>query len=132
MKIHRRGAWIVLRFHLPQHRRDFKKIHLFVDLVSKKIIYCLVTTGKASDAKQVKKLLKVVGGSGSMSFLPMVDMIPENALIQSPTPEQSQVFLYEETLSPNLMGVTANERQFLHSNKIILSGRNRCIIGCGV
>ena len=58
MKTHRRGAWIVLRFHLPQHRRDFKKIHLFVDLVSKKILYCLVTTGKASDAKQVKKLLK--------------------------------------------------------------------------
>jgi len=58
MKTHRRGAWIVLRFHLPQHRRDFKKIHLFVDLVSKKILYCLVTTGKSSDAKQVKKLLK--------------------------------------------------------------------------
>jgi len=58
MKTHRRGTWIVLRFHLPQHRRDFKKIHLFVDLVSKKILYCLVTTGKASDAKQVKKLLK--------------------------------------------------------------------------
>lgn len=58
MKTHRRGAWIVLRFHLPQHRRDFKKVHLFVDLVSKKILYCLVTTGKASDSKQVKKLLK--------------------------------------------------------------------------
>jgi Transposase DDE domain len=58
MKTHRRGAWIVLRFHLPQHRRDFKKIHLFVDLISKKILYCLVTDGRASDVKQVKKLLK--------------------------------------------------------------------------
>jgi transposase len=58
MKTHRRGAWIVIRFHLPQHRRDFKKIHLFVDLVSKKILFCLVTDGRASDAKQVKKLLK--------------------------------------------------------------------------
>ena len=58
MKTHQRGAWIVLRFHLPQHRRDFKKVHLFVDLVSKKILYCLVTEGNASDAKQVKTLLK--------------------------------------------------------------------------
>jgi hypothetical protein len=58
MKTHRRGAWIVLRFHLPQHRRDFKKVHLFVDLLSKKILYCLVTNGRASDAKQLKKLLK--------------------------------------------------------------------------
>jgi transposase len=58
MKTHRRGAWIVLRFHVPQHKRDFKKVHLFVDLISKKILYCLVTDGKASDAKQVKKLLK--------------------------------------------------------------------------
>ena len=58
MKTHKRGAWIVLRFHLPQHRRDFKKVHLFVDLISKKILYCLVTEGKASDVKQVKKLLE--------------------------------------------------------------------------
>jgi transposase len=58
MKTHRRGAWIVLRFHTPQHRRDFKKIHLFVDLISKKILYCLVTTGMTSDARHVKKLLK--------------------------------------------------------------------------
>jgi len=58
MKTHRRGAWVVLRFHLPQQRRDFKKIHLFVDLISKKILYCLVTNGRASDAKQLKKLLR--------------------------------------------------------------------------
>ena len=58
MKTHRRGAWIVLRFHLPQHRRDFKKVHLFVDLISKKILYCLVTDGRASDVKQVKKLMQ--------------------------------------------------------------------------
>jgi len=37
IKTHRRDACIVLRFRLHQHRRDFKKIHLFVDLVSKKI-----------------------------------------------------------------------------------------------
>jgi transposase len=58
MKTHHKGAWVVIRFHKQQHKRDFKKIHLFVDLVSKKILYCLVTTGRASDAKQVKKLLK--------------------------------------------------------------------------
>jgi len=58
MKTHRRGAWVVLRFHLSQHRRDFKKVHLFVDLVSKKILYCLVTPGRASDSKQLNELLK--------------------------------------------------------------------------
>ena len=58
MKIHRKGAWIVIRFHKNPRQREFKKIHLFVDLVSKKILYCLMTTGKASDAKQVKKLLQ--------------------------------------------------------------------------
>jgi len=57
MKTHRKGAWVVIRFHKNQQQRDFKKIHLFVDLVSKKILFCLVTTGRASDAKQVKKLL---------------------------------------------------------------------------
>lgn len=35
-----------------------QKDHLFVDLISKKIVFCLVTDGRASDAKQVKKLLK--------------------------------------------------------------------------
>jgi hypothetical protein len=58
MKTHHKGAWVVIRFHKNQQLRDFKKVHLFVDLVSKKILYCLVTTGRASDAKHVKKLLK--------------------------------------------------------------------------
>ena len=58
MKTHCKGAWVVIRFHKYQHRRDFKKIHLFVDLISKKILYCLVTDGYRSDAKQVKRLLK--------------------------------------------------------------------------
>lgn len=57
-KTHHKGAWVIIRFHKHQHRRDFKKIHLFVDLRSKKILYCLVTTGRAADSKQVKKLLK--------------------------------------------------------------------------
>ena len=58
MKTHRKGAWVVIRFRKPQRKRDFKKIHLFVDLVSKKIIYCQMTKGTASDSKQVKKILQ--------------------------------------------------------------------------
>ncbi len=58
MKIHHKGAWIVIRFHKNLQQREFKKVHLFVDLVSKKILYCCMTTGKASDSKQVKKLLR--------------------------------------------------------------------------
>jgi len=57
MKTHRKGAWVVIRFRKPQRKRDFKKIHLFVDLISKKIIYCQMTKGTASDSKQVKKIL---------------------------------------------------------------------------
>ncbi|MCD6468512.1 MAG: hypothetical protein J7L32_04285, partial [Thermoplasmata archaeon] len=49
MKTHQKGAWVVIRFRKPQRKRDFKKIHIFVDLVSKKIIYCIMTRGTASD-----------------------------------------------------------------------------------
>jgi transposase len=58
LKTHRKGAWIQIRFQKYQKKRDFKKTHIFVDLVSKKIIYCLVTNGTASDHKQLKKILK--------------------------------------------------------------------------
>jgi transposase len=58
MKIHRKGAWIVIRFHKNPQQREFKKVHLFVDLASKKILYCCMTKGKASDSKQVKKILR--------------------------------------------------------------------------
>lgn len=58
MKINRRGAWVVIRFKKFQRRKDFRKVHIFVDLVSKKIIYCVVTRGTSSDSKQLKKILK--------------------------------------------------------------------------
>jgi transposase len=58
MKTHRKGAWIQVRFQHYEQKKDFKKIHIFVDLLSKKIIYCLVTKGTASDHKQLKKILK--------------------------------------------------------------------------
>lgn len=58
MKTHQKGAWVVIRFRKPQRKRDFKKIHIFVDLISKKIIYCIMTRGTASDSKQLKKILR--------------------------------------------------------------------------
>ena len=58
MKTHQKGAWVVVRFRKPQRKRDFKKIHIFVDLVSKKIIHCIMTKGTASDSKQLKKILR--------------------------------------------------------------------------
>ncbi|VVB62028.1 Uncharacterised protein [uncultured archaeon] len=58
MKTRQKGAWIQIRFHKYQKRKDFKKIHIFVDLTSKKIIHCLVTKGTSSDHKQLKKILK--------------------------------------------------------------------------
>jgi len=58
MKTHQKGAWVVIRFRRPQRKRNFKKIHIFVDLVSKKIIHCVMTKGTASDSKQLKKILR--------------------------------------------------------------------------
>ena len=58
VKTHQKGAWVVIRFRKPQRKRDFKKIHIFVDLVSKKIIHCVLTKGTASDSKQLKKILR--------------------------------------------------------------------------
>jgi transposase len=58
VKTHRKGAWVVIRFGKTQRKRDFKKIHIFADLVSKKIIHCIMTKGTASDSKQLKKILR--------------------------------------------------------------------------
>ncbi len=58
MKTHRKGAWVVIRFRRYQKKRDFKKLHIFVDLVSKKILFCLITRGTASDSKQLEKILR--------------------------------------------------------------------------
>jgi hypothetical protein len=60
MKIHRKGVWIQIRFQQFSRKRDFKKIHIFVDLLSKKILYCVMTDGSSHDAKQLKKILKQV------------------------------------------------------------------------
>jgi hypothetical protein len=53
----RKGAWVTIRFNKPLRKRDFKKIHIFVDLETKKIINCVLTKGTASDSKQVRALL---------------------------------------------------------------------------
>jgi hypothetical protein len=58
IKTHQKGAWVQIRFQKYSRKRDFKKVHIFVDLVSKKILYCLVTKGTSSDSKQLKHILK--------------------------------------------------------------------------
>jgi len=60
LKTHRKGVWIQIRFQRFSRKHDFKKIHIFVDLTSKKIIYCLMTNGTSHDARQLKKILKQV------------------------------------------------------------------------
>lgn len=57
MKTQRKGAWIEVRFHHYMKPQDFKKIHIFVDLISKKILYCTMTQGKAHDSRQLPKIL---------------------------------------------------------------------------
>ena len=58
LKTHQKGVWVVVRFGKEQKKRDFKKVHILVDLLSKRIIYCLLTKGTSSDSKQLKKMLR--------------------------------------------------------------------------
>ena len=58
MKTHRKGIWIQVRFQRFSSKRDFKKIHIFVDLQSKKILHCIMTDGTTHDAKQLRHILQ--------------------------------------------------------------------------
>jgi hypothetical protein len=58
MKTNCKGAWVQVRFQRYCKKKEFKKLHIFVDLISKKIIYCLVTKGTSHDAQHLKKILK--------------------------------------------------------------------------
>jgi len=58
MKTQQKGAWVQIRFQKPVQKRDFKKIHIFVDLESKKILYCIITKGYSYDSPQLKRILK--------------------------------------------------------------------------
>jgi len=57
-KTNRKGAWVQIILKRPARRLDFKKIHIFVDLESKKILYSLLTKGKTYDAPHLRKILK--------------------------------------------------------------------------
>jgi len=58
MKTNCKGAWVQVRFQRYCKKKEFKKLHIFVDLISKKIIYCLVTKGTSHDAQYLKKILR--------------------------------------------------------------------------
>ena len=58
IKTKKKGAWIQIRFHKPVRKHDFKKVHIFVDLKSKKILHCLMTNGRTYDSTQFKNILK--------------------------------------------------------------------------
>jgi transposase len=58
MKTQQKGAWVQIRFKKPVQKRDFRKIHIFVDLESKKILSCVITRGSSYDSPQLKRILK--------------------------------------------------------------------------
>ncbi len=58
LKTHRKGVWIQIRFGRYCRKQEFRKIHIFVDLYSKKILYSVMTKGTAHDAQQLKNILK--------------------------------------------------------------------------
>jgi transposase len=58
LKTTRRGAWLIIRFKEELRKRDFRKMNIFVDIETKKIIACVLTKGTSSDHRQLKKLLK--------------------------------------------------------------------------
>jgi len=60
LKTHRKGVWVQIRFQKFSRKQDFKKIHIFVDLVSKKILYCVMTKGTSHDAKELKQILRQI------------------------------------------------------------------------
>ena len=49
----RKGGWVVIRFGHKQRKRDYKKLHILVDLETKKILYCTLTNGTAADSPQL-------------------------------------------------------------------------------
>lgn len=58
IKTRQKGAWVQIRFRKPVQKKDFKKIHIFVDLESKKILSCIITKGSSYDSPQLKHILK--------------------------------------------------------------------------
>ena len=58
LKTHMKGAWIQIRFQRYVKKHDFKKVHIFIDLESKKILYCVMTEGSSYDSPQLRKILK--------------------------------------------------------------------------
>jgi transposase len=58
MKTQQKGAWVQIRFQKPVHKNDFKKVHIFVDLESKKVLFCIITKGSSFDSPQLKRILK--------------------------------------------------------------------------
>ncbi len=58
MKTKRKGACIEVHFHHYMRTKDFKKIHIFVDVVSKKILYCIMTKGKTHDSSKLPKIFR--------------------------------------------------------------------------
>jgi len=58
IKTQQKGAWVQIRFQKPVQRQDFKKIHIFVDLGSKKILSCIITKGSSYDSPQLKRILQ--------------------------------------------------------------------------
>lgn len=59
IKTTRRGAWVVIRFKRRMRKKDFKKVHIFVDLEKKKVLACIITGGTISDGRQLRRLLKL-------------------------------------------------------------------------
>jgi transposase len=58
VRSHRKGAWIQIRFRKPVQKQDFRKVHIFVDLESKKILHCIMTNGRTYDSPQLSIILK--------------------------------------------------------------------------
>jgi transposase len=58
MKTNFKGAWVQISFKKPVQKKEFKKIHIFVDLESKKILSCIITDGSSYDSPQLKHILQ--------------------------------------------------------------------------
>jgi len=55
----RKGAWVIVTFKRRMRKKDFKKVHIFVDLEKKKILACIITGGTIYDGRQLRRMLRM-------------------------------------------------------------------------
>jgi hypothetical protein len=125
IKTQQKGAWVQIRFRKPVQKKDFKKIHIFVDLESKKILSCIITKGSSYDSPQLKQMLKqcswlkveIILGDGGYDSKECFNEIKNFRAIPG-IPVRKNL---QHTLEVHLLG----EKLYLNKEKISIDGKKK-------